>query len=179
MRIFLLLLLLLPSALAAQDREGNDTPGDWIVDHYKPFGLWDSICDHRQTGGMTEQRCYIRYVEVFSPRPKFAAQFLFVTPGPAVEIGLERGTRFAENGIRIEDASGTLWQTNLAACRLALDCTFEGADAETLLSAMAKGTTFAFDFTDRHGTPRELRWDLLPFAQALADFRTEAKARGL
>ena len=101
------LALALPAT--AQDRQGNDTPGDWIVDHTKHFGLWDSMCDHRMTGEEREQRCYIRYVDVFSPRPKFGAVFLFVTPGPEVQIGLEPGTVFPPNGIRIDrNPIGTL-----------------------------------------------------------------------
>ncbi len=34
----------------AQDRAGNDTPGDWVVTHHAHFGLWDSVCDEL-TGG--------------------------------------------------------------------------------------------------------------------------------
>lgn len=180
MRVFLLLACLLaPLALFAQDRDGNDTAADWVVDHYKPFGLWDSACDHRMTDGVKEERCYLRYVEVFSPRPKFAAQFVFVTPGPEIEIGLERGTRFPKGGIRIEDMGGTLWQTNHILCRTGLSCNFDGDDAQIILNAMADGTVFAFDFTDRHGVPRELRWDLTAFSEAMADFTRESAARNL
>lgn len=180
MRAFLLLCLLFaPHGLAAQDRDGNDTPGDWVVDHYKPFGLWDSICDHRVTDGARKERCYIRYVEVFSPRPDFAAQFVFVTPGPEIEIGLERGTLFPKGGLRIEDMGGILWSTDRILCRTGLSCTFRGAEAEILLDAMSDGTAFAFDFRDRHGVTRSLRWDLTAFAGARADFTREAAARGL
>ncbi len=180
MRAFLLLCCLLaPLSLTAQDRDGNDTASDWVVDHYKPFGLWDSACDHRTTDGLREERCYLRYVEVFSPRPKFAAQFIFVTPGPEVEIGLERGTRFPKDGIRIENGETTLWSTNRILCRTGLSCTFDGDEAQAMLSAMADGTVFAFDFTDRHGAPRELRWDLTAFGDALADFTKESATRSL
>ena len=104
MRVFLLIALFLTAQIAAaQDREGNDRPSDWVADHFTSFGGWDSVCDHRSTDGVKEQRCYLRYVDVFSPRPKFAAQFIFVTPGPEIQIGLERGTRFPKGGIRIED----------------------------------------------------------------------------
>ena len=180
MRVFLLIALFLTAQIAAaQDREGNDRPSDWVADHFTSFGGWDSVCDHRSTDGVKEQRCYLRYVDVFSPRPKFAAQFIFVTPGPEIQIGLERGTRFPKGGIRIEDMGGTLWRTDRILCRTGLSCTFDGEDASILLSAMADGTVFAFDFTDRHGTPQTLRWDLTVFADALADFRREAALRDL
>ena len=180
MRIILLLCaILVPTSLAAQTRDGQDTASDWVVDHYKPFGLWDSICDHRMTEGVKKERCYLRYVEVFSPRPNFAAQFVFVTPEPQVEIGLERGTLFDRDGMRVEDMGGTLWSTNRLGCRTGLTCTFTGEEAEALLAAMEDGTVFAFDFTDRHGAPQKLRWDLTRFADAIADFRREADLRGL
>ena len=44
---------------------------------------------------------------------------------------------------------------------------------------MAEGTTFAFDFRDRHGVTQALRWDLTPFAGALEDHKREAAARNL
>ena len=37
------------------------------------------MCDERKTGDLLEQRCYLRYVDVFSPRPNFGAIFAFVT----------------------------------------------------------------------------------------------------
>lgn len=173
----LLLCLALPAA--AQDRQGNDTPGDWIVDHTKHFGLWDSLCDHRMTGDQRENRCYIRYVDVFSPRPNFGAIFLFVTPEPQVQIGLEPGTLIAWGGIRIERDDAVVWDDIRLACHVGLNCTFIGDDAEVLLSEMSKGGSFAFDFTDRHGTKQNLRWDLTPFADALADYQSGVAARGL
>ncbi len=180
--VTLILAILAAPPAPAQDRAGRDTPGEWIVDHYRPFGLWDSICDHRTTGDVMGQRCYLRYVEVFSPRPTFAAQFVFVTPGPEIEIGLERGTRFAPGGMRIEAGSATIWTTDRRGCmapRLGSSCVFTGEDAADLLAALTRGAAFLFDFTDRHAQPQSLRWDLTRFAYALADFEREAAARGL
>ncbi len=178
MRLALLCLALLAAAAAgAQDRQGRVTPGEWVVDHHRAFGPWDAMCDHRVTGEMREERCYIRYVDVFSPRPDFAAQFLFVTPGPRIEIGIEPGTRFPEDGFRIERDGAALWSAPQAGCLVGLACIFEDAEAEALLAAMLAGDRFAFDFTDRHGAPQSLRWNLAPFAAALADFEAEAARR--
>ena len=178
-RILSIALALFALPAVAQDRQGRDTPGEWVADHYQSFGLWDSICDHRVTDDLREERCYIRYVDVFSPRPKFAAQFLFLTPGPAIELGVERGTRFAEGGIRIEKETAVVWRTEDRGCLRDRDCDFSGDGAEELINAMSNGGTFVFEFHDRHGDNRELRWDLTPFAAALADFRAEAANRGL
>ena len=162
-----------------QERQGRDTPGEWIIDHFQSFGLRDSICDHRITGELREERCYVRYVDVFSPRPKFAAQFLFLTPGPEVEFGLERGTRLTDGGFRIERRGAITWQTERRDCLRRRECDFTGDLAIALVEAMRTGEFFLFNFRDRHGETRELRWDLSPFASAFEDFRTEAAARSL
>ena len=175
----LLVALLFASPVAAQDRDGNDTPGEWVVDHYKAFGLWDSICDHRVTVDLREERCYLRYVEVFSRPPKFAAQFAFVTPEPRVEFGMEPGTRYAEQGFRILRAGDAVWAEPQAGCLVGLACIYDGEEAEALLDAMAGGETFAFDFTDRHGQNQARAWDLTAFAAARDDLARQAAARGL
>lgn len=179
MYLLLALLLCLAAPLAAQDREGRDTPGDWIVDHHASFGLWDSMCDHRDTDGATKRRCYLRYVDVFSPRPAFAAQFVFVTPGPRIEFGIEPGTLFRMDGFRIEKDGKVTWSAPKPACLAGLACIYDGKPAEWLLGHMTDGGVFVFVFTDRHGQPQSLRWDLAPFAAAHQDFREQASARGL
>lgn len=177
-----LLLALAATPLTAQDRAGRNTPGEWVVTHHQPFGLWDSFCDMRQTDGVTEERCYLRYVDVFSPKPKFAAMFLFVTPVDGVsevEFGIERGTRFDEGGFRIERDGTPIWVNESFACLRLRACTYKRDDAQALLGHMASGEALRFTFTDRHGTDRDLTWSLTRFAEALDDYRGEAAARGL
>ena len=177
--LFVFLLATLSHAALAQDRDGNDTPGEWVIDHQKAFGLWDSFCDHRTTDGLREQRCYLRYVEVFSPRPKFGAQFAFVTKGPEVEFGMEAGTFFQAEGFRIETDGAVIWAKPQAGCLVGLACTYEGAEATEILDAMVAGDVFKFDFTDRHGQPQSLVWGVKSFRHALADFKAQSALRGL
>lgn len=166
----------------AQDRAGNDTPGDWVVTHHAHFGLWDSVCDERPGDGAPQRRCYIRYVDVFSPRPDFAAHFLFVTPdgaGLRIEYGSEPGTRFVSSGHRIDRDGGTVWGTDRPGCLTGGPCDFAGAAAEELYAVLKAGGEWRFHFSDRHGHVQDLAWDLGPFAAAAADFEAEAAARGL
>lgn len=171
--------------LAAQDRAGNDTAGEWRITHHTPYGLWDVMCDARETGDTKEERCYIRHVEVFSPRPNFAAQYLFITPAetaPKIEVGIERRTRFADNGFRIEKSGEEVWSLGDLPCKPAGKCNFEGAVSVGLIEAMlgAGGqSVFAFDFTDRHGVERALRWDLSNFDAIYENFVSEATKRAL
>lgn len=174
----------------AQDAEGNDTPGDWVVTHYKPFGLWDSVCDQAERDGEKVDRCYIRYVEVFSPQPKFAAQFVFITPdddGYEVELGIEKGTLFKgsgdEAGFKIIDYDRITWAYDPNKCLIRGECVLKGAQAREFVEAMAttKGDKAALvsDFVDRHRADQILEWDITQFDAALRDFQQESKKRSL
>lgn len=177
-----LCLLLSGLPAAAQDRAGNNTPGDWVVTHQKPFGGWDSVCDERTEDGTLRQRCYLRQVDVFSPRPDFAAHFVFVTPeaeGVRVEYGSERGTRFLPGGHRIERDGAAQWTATPAGCLTGGTCVFEGAEAAALYATLRAGGAWRFDFADRYGKMQSRSWDLGPFDAAAADFEAEAAARGL
>jgi hypothetical protein len=181
-RALVLILALVALPVQAQDRQGNDTPGDWVVTHQKPFGLWDSVCDERPENGGMHRRCYLRYVDVFSPRPKFAAHFVFVTPdGPGVRIeyGAESGTRFIKDGNRIETDGTRVWMAERAACLTGGSCVFTGPEAAALYAALRSGGAWRFDFADRHGQVQSLGWDISTFDAAARDFEAEAAARGL
>ncbi|MEZ5778396.1 MAG: hypothetical protein R3E44_08545 [Paracoccaceae bacterium] len=181
MRLALVLALFaLPAA--AQDRAGNNTPGDWVVTHQKHFGLWDAVCDERPEDGEMTQRCYIRYVDVFSPRPDFAAHFLFVTPeadGVRIEYGSERGTRFVPGGNWIERGGSKVWLADRIDCLTGGECVLEADAAADLYDELRAGGAWRFIFADRHGQVQDLTWDLTPFAAAAEDFEAEAAARGL
>jgi len=173
MRIVLALIATLWAApAAAQDRDGNDTPGEWVVTHQKAFGLWESFCDERTTGALVEERCYIRYVDVYSQDP-FAAAFVFITP-ENTEIALGRA-RAIESGVHITRAGETVWSLNERRCT---PCRLEGLAAATLLQALAAGGTMHLDIEGRSGEAR-LSWDLSQMADAIADYEAMARARGL
>lgn len=156
----------------AQDREGNDTPGEWKVTHQEAFGLWESFCDERTTGDELEERCYIRYVDVYSQEP-FAAAFVFITP-ENIEIALGRA-RAIDQGVHITYGGETVWELGETRCR---PCRLEGDDAETLMNALAGGGTFHLDVDGRAGEQR-LAWDLSEMAAAIEDYRSMARAKGL
>ncbi|EEE38110.1 hypothetical protein RKLH11_1951 [Rhodobacteraceae bacterium KLH11] len=179
---WLILFLLAPLSVFAQDLQGNDTASNWRVTHYETFGVWNSICDEREEYGALKQRCYIRRAEVFSLRPKFAAQFVFITPaadGVEIEFGIEPGTLFWPTGFRIDQGDDAIWRTRRPGCLTGLSCTFEGAGAQDIIAAMLEGDTYRFVFRDRHGQSQDLTWPLQGFDAAWADFRQQAQARNL
>ncbi len=176
-----LALFFLPAIAAAQDRSGRDTASDWVVRHYKPFGLWDSICDERMERGVLKQRCYLRYVDVYSPRPDFLATFAFIHPqdgATIVEFGFERGTRFEAGGFHIEREGATAWTLG-DRCLQSPKCELAKEEAANLLSAFSKGGVLVQQSSDRRGTDWQLEWDLARFGEALADYRQASAERSL
>ena len=179
MKIAALLFCLLTVPVAAQDRAGNDTPGEWKVTHHTAFGLWDSMCDERQSGETLEQRCYLRYVDVFSPHPKFGAIFAFIGPDNSVEFGFEQGTAFKRNGFYAKTAGTRSWTMPHRPCLFGGACQFEADQGAQLLETFSKADALVFDFVDRHGQAQVREWDMTVFAPALADHRAQSAARGL
>lgn len=174
-------LLFLPLTAFAQDRSGNDTASDWIPQHYVSFGLWDSVCDERLENDALKQRCYLRYVEVYSPRPVFLASFAFIfteSGQSVVELGFEKSTRFNETGFRVENDGKTVWAFN-DPCLSTSKCRMTGEKAQSFLSQLSKGDTLVQEFRDRALQSRILSWDLSQFAEALADYREAAEERSL
>ncbi|MCR9135264.1 MAG: hypothetical protein NXI27_04665 [Alphaproteobacteria bacterium] len=166
---------------AAQDRAGRDTPSDWRVKHYVPFGLWDSVCDERPEGDVIRQRCYLRYVEVYSPRPNFLATFVFVYPEDGqsvVEIGFERGTRYADEGFKVMRNGQVVWTLG-DTCLRSSPCRLNNGEAQSLLDHFADGDTLVQDFRDRHGKPWRLEWDLSRLGEALQDYQLASTQRAL
>ncbi|MEP0521286.1 MAG: hypothetical protein ABJO09_16395 [Hyphomicrobiales bacterium] len=176
-----LCLLYLPLGAFAQDRSGNDTASDWIAQHFVSFGLWDSVCDERVENDELKQRCYLRYVDVYSPRPNFLATFAFVFTEKGesvVEMGFEKRTRYNEKGFRIEKAGKTIWAFE-DPCLNTSKCRLTGANAQNFLSQLSMGDSLVQDFKDRTRKDRVLNWDLTHFADALADYRAAATERSL
>ncbi|MDJ0824000.1 MAG: hypothetical protein QNJ16_00715 [Rhodobacter sp.] len=178
MRLIATLLCCLAVPAASQDRNGNDTAGAWRAVHQASFGLWDSLCDTRDA----ETRCYLRYVDVYRPRPQFGALFAFVerlNGAERVTFGLEFGRAFGPGRIEIKASGGTQWALAPDICQGAAECILAGRDADAILDAMATGETVAIAFTDQYGDEQARIWDLSQFAAALADLRVAAAERGI
>ena len=54
-----------------------------LVDYHAIYGLWDVACDTAMHG--TDRGCYIQYVEVYRPRPEFAAAMVEVVMHPGAD----------------------------------------------------------------------------------------------
>jgi len=166
----------------AQSLSGENRPSNWRVTFQEQFGLYSTFCDEREASGTLEKRCYIRYVDVFSPRPDFGAIFFFITPqgsGNHVDFGLEPGTTFERNGFRIERDGMPLWVNDRVSCHFGFACAFEGDEGASLIALMREEGSFMFEFTDRNGAPQQLNWPLTGFDEAYSTYMRERAARGL
>jgi hypothetical protein len=165
-RIFTLILCLLAAPLSAQDRQGRNNLGDW-----------------RETDNVKTKRCYLRYVDVFSEKPKFAALFTFITPeanGYRIAFGFENGVAYKQNGLRIDADGNTSWSLADINCTRQGECLFTGSDAQSLITALDNpNATLTNEFFDPYGREQNLSWDLSRFPAALADFNREVAARAL
>lgn len=174
--------LLLAPAVQAQEKIGN-----WKVDHFKPFQEWESFCDHRNQETRLVQRCYVRRVEVYSPRPKFGALYFFLTeqrgkngaPVAQLEFGFEPGTQFHAEGFVIENDEETVYRLNTGACENGHRCWIAGVPARSLQSHLVPGNRLRFRFTDRRGDQWDIRWGAEGYLEALADFKEASASRGL
>lgn len=179
-RLFVALcLMFLSSSAFSQDRSGNDTASDWIARHYESFGLWDSVCDERMEVNQLKQRCYLRYVEVYSPRPNFLATFAFFfteNGQTIVELGFEKRTRFNENGFRVEKDGQNIWAFNHT-CLNTTKCRLTGDEAQNFMAQLSAGDTLVQEFRDRTWKNHVLSWDLTLFAKAAANYQTAASKR--
>jgi len=107
------LAMVLAAPTFAQDRDGNNTAGSWKPTYFKTYVQWDLICDERTTGDLVEERCYLRYVDVYSPRPEFGALWAFVNMtanGPTFDFGPEPNTQFTDDGFKLTKGGETIWR---------------------------------------------------------------------
>lgn len=180
--LFVLCFSLASLPALAQDAQGNDTPGNWVVDHFERYGIWVSSCDWRNLEGKREERCYLRYVDVYSPRPEFGAAFLFVfqkNRKTTFQYANERGTVYLNKGLGISrNATRSYYLPEI--CRTTPGCILENPkQVADLLAAFSKGGTLVQTFTGKYGKPHQLKWSLNGFKEALADYEKQSQKRNL
>ena len=183
LRFLALILTTITLPIYAQDRAGNNTAGEWLPSHYKVFDQWDSVCDKRGSENTTEQRCYIRYVDVYSDHPKFGAVFLFVTPeksGHKIEVGFERGTRYMDQGFQLEVNGAQIWAMP-EKCLRTKSCVLTGDNAAEFIAKAQENenAVLAQRFTDRYKQSYTLNWQMNTFLSALNDFEIQTEIRAL
>lgn len=145
---------------------------DWRIEHKRIFGGWESVCDTRELADALQQRCYVRFIDRVSPPPIPVILFLVATLDDRLQFGFEKGTRFDQDGIRLERDGRTLWIMEPLPCLTGSGCMFSKASARAILEHMDAADRMRLDFTDPHGISRRLIWDMNDFSEALSDLRS-------
>jgi hypothetical protein len=169
--------------LAATPAKAENSVEDWswVADHFEVFGIWEAVCDHREADGKTLRRCYVSFVDVYAPRPKFGAAFVFLTQdgnGPRLEFRFESGTDFVDDAVALTGAGGVRWQIAPGQCPK-LKCIVEGETAAAFLRQLDAPGELRTVFRDRHGRDWDRRWNVEGLRAAYEDMQAAAKERGL
>ncbi|SCZ49195.1 Invasion protein IalB, involved in pathogenesis [Epibacterium ulvae] len=168
----------------AQDIDGRDTASNWRGTHHSFHGIWNTICDEREENGILKERCYIRWVDVYAPRPQFGGIFTFITPrgegtiaGHDVMFGVERGTVFVRDGFQITQGGEVIWRLTDFRCLRFGECDFTSSTSDEILSALLSGEVLELRFIDRHGRSFERNWSLEGFSSAYEAYENELSSR--
>ncbi|WP_371228271.1 hypothetical protein [Roseovarius sp. 2305UL8-3] len=151
--------------------------------YHKVYGFWDVACDTAMDG--TDHRCYIQYVDVYRPRPDFAAAMVEVVmhegvdgqADPHIRFDVEPGFTFRDTSIAVITPSGP-WPVDIAHCA-GSTCRISGDPARALLDSWAKGKVINLEIEEGRAQPAKLSWPLDDITTMLDDFATQRAARNL
>lgn len=155
-----------------------------LVDYhriYDPF--WDVACDTALDG--SDRRCYLQYVDVYRPRPGFAAAMVEVvfhtgadgTPDPHVRFDIEPALSFRDTGLIVETSDGEV-PLDVSGCR-SNTCVINGDAGRDMLELWRGGTTLRLEINEGGDAPVRLNWPLREMALILDDLAAQRRARSL
>lgn len=178
-------LVLLVSAGAAYwwMREDHTLKGR-LVDYHEIYDrFWDVACDTAMDG--SDRMCYVQYVDVYRPRPEFAAAMVEVVvhqgedgqPDPHIRYDIEPGLSFEETSVFVEGPDGRV-PIDVSACR-SNTCRFSGQEGRDMLALWRSGTALHLEIEEGRGDPARLAWPLGRIDEILDDFAAQRASRGL
>jgi len=162
---------------------GQTLPGRH-VDYYKVYdGGWEVACDTATDGSDTG--CYIQYVDVYRPRPEFAAAMVELvmrdgpdgTPDPHLRFDIEPGLSFREATVSVALGEGAE-TLDMSHCAVNT-CLFSGQESHDILNVMRRGTALHLEIDEGRGDPARLVWPLWNIETILDDFAAQRAKRGL
>ncbi len=155
-----------------------------LVDYHAIYDtFWDVACDTAMDG--SDRRCYIQYVDVYRPRPDFAAAMVEVVfhpgdtgqPDPHVRFDIEPGYSFRDATLNVSTPDGEL-PLDVSGCR-SNTCIFTGDAGRAVLTAWRKGTTLDLELDEGRDALAKLSWPLGNINAILDDFAVQRRARNL
>ena len=151
-----------------------------LVDYHKIYdGWWDVACDTAFDG--SERRCYIQYVDVYRPRPDFAAAMVEVVyhaandgkPDPHVRFDIEPGLSFAKARVVTKTADGDV-VLDMSQCQ-SNTCRFSGEAGRAILNTWRNGSALHLAIEEDRAQPAKLVWPLANINTILDDFAAQRR----
>lgn len=155
-----------------------------LVDYHKIYdGFWDVACDTAMDG--SDRRCYIQYVDVYRPRPEFAAAMVEVVmhegdgdvPDPHIRFDLEPGLSFLNTEIVIESQTGSI-PIDVSHCAVNT-CPISGDVARQILSHWHSASAITLEIREGRPEPARLSWPMENFDKIFEDFGAQRALRNL
>ncbi len=155
-----------------------------LVDYHKIYdGWWDVACDTAMDG--SNRRCYIQYVDVYRPRPDFAAAMVEVVfhtgkdgkPDPHVRFDIEPGLSFRNANVVAKTADGKVL-LDVSDCP-SNTCRFSGEAGRAILQTWRKGIALRLEIEEGRPKPSMLTWPLGNMDAILDDFAAQRRKRDL
>jgi len=162
---------------------GQTLPGR-LTEYYKTYDKnWELACDAALDG--SDRRCFAQYVEVYRPRPEFAAAMVEVVyhagddggPNPHVRFDIEPGLRFRDATVTVETPDGDV-PLDVSDCR-SNTCRFNGAAAQAILDSWRRGSFLRLEIDEGRAATAKLVWPLDEMTALLDDFERQRAAREL
>ena len=164
-------------------RDDHKLPGR-LVDYHKIYDVfWDVACDTAMDG--SDRLCYVQYVDVYRPRPEFAAAMVEVVvhegadgqSDPHVRFDIEPGLSFQNTmvGVKTEDA---MIPIDVSGCA-SNTCRFSGDEGRAILANWRKGSAIELVIEEGRDTPAQLSWPLGNINEILDDFAAQRAERNL
>ncbi len=154
------------------------------VDYHKIYDVfWDVACDTAMDG--SDRLCYVQYVDVYRPRPDFAAAMVEVVvhkgddgqPDPHVRFDIEPGLSFQNTKIAIETGQGAM-PIDVSQCK-SNTCRFSGDEGREILALWRQGSMLSMTIDEGREELSQLSWPMQNINTILDDFATQRVERGL
>lgn len=154
------------------------------VDYHRIYDtFWDVACDSAMDG--TDRGCYVQYVDVYRPRPDFAAAMVELVyhpgedgrPDPQLRFDIEPGLSFRQTTVAVNVVGGAL-PIDISQCA-GNTCRIAGGAARAILAGWRAGASLEWQIDEGRGPPARLTWPLRHINAILDDLAAQRAARGL
>ncbi|QGX99812.1 hypothetical protein EI983_16670 [Roseovarius faecimaris] len=154
------------------------------VDYHAIYdSFWDVACDTAVDG--SDRGCYVQYVDVYRPRPDFAAAMVELVyhagadgrPDPHLRFDIEPGLSFQASRLAVTGAAGVT-PIDVSHCA-SNTCRMSGDTARAILAALRAGEALTLEIDEGRDSPARLSWPLGNMDTILDDLGAQRAARGL